>query len=266
MNSYPKKLTNFKEYIVLLACVLFSLLLIFSNRNEQLDAVKTFTIDFIGSLQARIAYFSKYAYIEEENRFLRHQNTLLALENSRMRAAQQENIRLKKLIGFKEQSDYKLIAAKVIGRNSSGFMNQILLDVGEKDSIAKNMPIVLPDGLVGKIYRVEENYSIGHLMLDQNFRVSAKVQRSSINGIIGWEDERVCTLNEIPNRSDVQLGDLVVTSGYSDIFPEGIYIGKIIIAENTQRDLFMNVKVKPDIDFNRLEEVLIIMNYYKKES
>ena len=265
MNLYQKKLTNFKEYIVLLGCVLFSLLLIFSNRNKQIDVVKTFTIDLIGSIQARIAYFSKYTSLEEENRFLRLQNTELALENSRMRAAQQENERLKKLIGFKAQSDYSLIAGKVIGRNSSGFMNQILLDVGEKDSITKNMPIVLPGGLVGKIYRVEENYSIGQLLLDQNFRVSAKVQRSSIKGIIGWESDRNCSLNEIPNRSDVQPGDLVVTSGYSDIFPEGIYIGKIITAEDTQRDLFMNIRVKPDIDFNRLEEVLIITKYNKKE-
>ncbi|MBD3290679.1 rod shape-determining protein MreC [candidate division KSB1 bacterium] len=266
MNSYQKKLTNFKEYFVLLGCLLFSLLLIFSNRNEQLDAVKTFAIDLIGSVQARVAYFSKYAFLEQENKFLRHQNTVLALENSRMRAALQENIRLRRLIGFKEQSDYELVAAKVIGRNSSGFMNQILLDVGEKDSINKNMPIVLPDGLVGKIYRVEENFSIGHLILDQNFRVSAKVQRSSINGIIGWESERSCSFNEIPNRSDVQAGDLVVTSGYSDIFPEGIYIGKITDARDTQRDLFMNVTVKPDIDFNRLEEVLIITKYNNKDS
>ena len=142
-------------------------------------------------------------------------------------------------------------------------MNYIMLDVGLKNGVQKNMPIVLSDGLVGKIYQVSENHAFGHILLDQNFRVSAKVLRSGTKGIISWKRGQLCNLDEVPNRSDIQPGDLVVTSGFSDIFPEGLYIGKVSSAINTQRELFMKIKVKPDIDFNRLEEVLVILSEKK---
>jgi len=260
MRSFTDKFVTLKEYLVLGGCIIFSLILIFSNNTKQIDAIKIFTIDFVGSIQSRLHSYKQYIALKSENKSLRLQNTILALENSRMRAAYLENERLRRLIGFKDRSQFKLVSAKVIGEKVSGFMNDILLDVGKKDSVKKNMPIVLPEGLVGKIYRAELNYSMGHLLIDQNFRVSAKVQQSGISGIISWKGGNFCDLNEIPNRSNVTPGDLIVTSGYSEIFPEGIYIGRVITAENSSRGLFMNIKVRPDFDFNKLEEVLVIIN------
>lgn len=256
---------NFKDYFILLSCILISLILIFSNKKSQIEALKELTLDWVGSFQSIFNTFSYYARLEEENKILRKQNTLLALENSRMRDAIVENKRLKTLIGFKNEYQSKLIAAKVIGGNFSGMMNYILLEVGKTDSIEKNMPMVLPNGLVGKIYRVGEKYSIGHILFDQNFRVSAKIQRTGIKGIISWDGGNICELREIPNRSDIRADDLVVTSGYSQIFPEGIYIGKIIYAENTKRSLSMEIRVKPDLNFNIIEEVLIIAGKNREE-
>ena len=266
MKLLPKHLFNFKEYFVLLLCIIISLFLIFSNKKSQIETIKILTLDLTGSFQSRLISLSRKSSLKEQNNFLRYQNTLLALENSRMREAILENQRLRKLIGFKKTTQYPLIAAKVTGGSFSGFMNNILLDVGKQDRVKKNMPVVIPEGLVGKIYQVGNNHSIVHLLLDQNFRVSGKILRSSIKGIISWKGGgQICDLDEIPNRSDIKVGDLVVTSGYSEIFPEGIYIGKVVTAVNTQRSLFMKIKVKPDVDFNRLEEVLVIMNKKPEE-
>ena len=260
MKITPRYVINIKEFIVLLACIIVSLILIFSNKNSQVEAIKVLTLDLMGSLQGRLTFLTRNYSLEESNNFLRYQNTLLALENSQMRNALLENQRLRNLIGFQETNQFNLIAAKVIGGSFSGVMNNIVLDVGKQDSVKKNMPLVLPNGLVGKIYEVGKNYSTGQLLLDQNFRVSAKILRSGARGIVSWKGGRICNLDEIANRSDVKIGDLVMTSGYSEIFPEGIYIGRVLSASNNKRNFFMDIKVKPDVDFNTLEEVLVIMS------
>ncbi|MBN2010317.1 rod shape-determining protein MreC [candidate division KSB1 bacterium] len=255
MNRY---ITNIREYGILLGCILISLILLFSKSTPQLEAIKAKTLKMAGVFHSLNNSLSRHAHVEKTNQFLREQNTRLALENSRMRAAVLENERLRKLIDFKTDYPSKLIAARIIGGSTTGVINYILLESGENDGIRRDMPIVLPDGLVGKIIRVSPTHSMGHMLFDQNFRVSAKVQRSSIKGIISWQGGQTCILNEVPNRSDVKPGDRVVTSGYSQIFPEGIYIGTVEKAENTKRSLSMIITVRPEIDFDRLEEVLII--------
>jgi rod shape-determining protein MreC len=251
-------ITNIREYGILLVCILVSLVLLFSNQSSQVEALKAMTLNAAGLTHAIHNALTRHARVDVENQFLREQNTRLSLENSRMRGALLENERLKKLIGFKADSPSLIVPAHVIGANSDGVINYILLNVGRRDGIRKDMPIVLPDGLIGKIYRVGETTAMGHILFDQNFRVSAKVQRTSIKGIISWQGGHLCTLNEVPNRSDVKPGDFVVTSGYSQIFPEGIYIGVVESVEDTKRSLSMEITVRPDIDYNRLEEVLII--------
>jgi rod shape-determining protein MreC len=260
MKVFPHFIDEYKEYFVLAICLIISLILIFSNSARQIDALRVLTLDLMGNFQVRFGSLNKSARLGQEVSFLREQNTMLALENSKMREAIVENRRLRKLIGFKESHPYNLLAVKVKGGNFTGYMNHILLDAGRKDNICKNMPIVLPSGLVGKIFEVGEKTSIGHILFDQNFRVSAKVQRSGVKGIIGWTSGKYNEFREVSNRSDVKVGDKIVTSGYSEIFPEGIFIGKVVSIEDTKRDLFMNVKVKPEIAFNKLEEVLIILN------
>lgn len=259
MRSKSRQFVIFKEYLVLLGCIFISLILIFSNQNSQIEAIKIVALDFISLFQSRLDFGSRNASLAEQNSFLRTQNTILALENSRMRESVIENERLRKLIEFKAQSEFRILAAKVIGGKSLGFMNHISLDLGKQDSIKKNMPLILPEGLVGKIYHVEETRSLGQLLFDRNFRVSAKIDRSGVKGIIEWGGNQHCILNQVPNRSNVKVGDRVVTSGDSEIFPAGISIGKVVSATDMQRELFMNIKVKPDIDFDRLEEVLVIV-------
>jgi len=255
-----KSIVNYKEYFTLFLCILISLILLFSNSSRQIEAIKAETFDFMGTIQGKVNSIARKKSLEDKYNFLKNQNTLLALQNSQMRNAFLENQRLRKLIGFKESHPFNLKVAKVVGGSLSKFLNHIVLDVGLEDSVKKNMPLVLPEGLVGKIYHVGRNHSIGHLLLDQNFRVSAKIFRSGIKGIISWNGGKNCSLEEIPNRSDVQIGDSIMTSGFSDIFPEGIYIGKVVSAENTTRHLFMKINVKPEVNFLKLEEVLLILN------
>lgn len=254
-----RNISGYRDYILHAVLVVISLIIISSNNNKQMESFKMWMVGLICSVQDRWDNIQTYINLKHENEQLLIENTRLALENSAMSEMRLENQRLRELVGFKEQNELPMIAGRVIFRGTRGIISSIVLDVGSKDSIAKNMPMVVSDGLVGKIYQVGRNYSIGHLLLDRNFRVSAKIQRSRVEGIVNWEGDEFCLLKEVPKRSDVRIGDWIITSGYGEIFPSGIKIGQVINTSESPRGLFMDIKVKPAVDFEKLEEVLVIM-------
>ncbi|MCI0514748.1 rod shape-determining protein MreC, partial [candidate division KSB1 bacterium] len=180
-----------------------------------------------------------YLDLKEKNQQVQSENIRLALENSFMHEMALENQRLRELIGFKQQHEMQLIAAQVIGKGNREGIQSIVLDVGSQDSVTKNMPIVVADGLVGKIFQVGGDYSLGQILFDQNFRVSGKAQRSRVDGIIHWEKGDFCLLKEVPKRSDVLKDDWIITSGYGEIFPPGLRIGQISEISELPNDLFM---------------------------
>ncbi|MEE4310687.1 MAG: rod shape-determining protein MreC [candidate division KSB1 bacterium] len=258
MQSSLHQSSGHKDYVVLLITVLFSLLLILFNKSSQVEAIKQNTLSIRGAVQQRFAVLNSYIALREENSKLRLQNTRLSLENSRMRTLGEENARLRNLLGYRSTNDYELIPSSVIGAYSTMSMNYIILDKGEKDGVQKDMPIVLPEKLVGKIYRVSESKSMGHIIADKNFRVSARIMRSGVNGILKYQQAGNYLLTEVPNRSDLVPGDSVFTSGYSYVFPEGLMLGTVKTVLNKQGTLFMDVRIEPVVDFGQLKEVMIL--------
>lgn len=259
-----RSFTSFKDYIALALAIFISLILISSNQNKQIEYFKMWMVGLLGSIQEIWADFESYIHLRDEIENLRMENTSLSLENSAMYEMRLENERLRKLIGFKQGTESTLLAARVIGRETRGFINDIILDVGLKDSVRKNMPLVVTDGLVGKVYQVGERKSIGHLLLDQNFRVSAKVQRSRVRGIVSWQGGEYCQLNNVPKRSDVTIGDWIITSGYGEIFPPGLKIGQVINIKESPRGIFSHILLKPSVNFGKLEEVFVILSKPEK--
>ncbi|UCE04714.1 MAG: rod shape-determining protein MreC [bacterium] len=257
--AFHRNISGYRGYLLHAALVLISLILISSNQNRQIESFKMWMVGVLCSVQEKWDSFQTYLNLKQKNKQLRLENTKLALENSFMYEMRLENERLRELIRFKETNELQLIAARVIVSGAKGIINGIVLNVGMKDSIAKSMPLVVANGLVGKIYQVGKNHSIGHLLLDRNFRVSAKIQRSRVKGIVSWEGGDFCLLNNVPKRSDVKIGDLVITSGYGEIFPSGLIIGHVINITESPRGLFMDIKVKPTVNFEKLEEVFIVV-------
>lgn len=258
MQYSSRKFDYYKDYIVLFIVILLSLFLILSNKSRQIETVKNRSLEIRSGLQQRASVFQQYLSLRAENRTLRLQNTNLLLENSRMRETLDENIRLRKILSFREKSKYLLIPANVIQAYKTRSMNYIILDAGLNDGVKKNLAIVVPDGLVGKIFRAGPTKSMGHVLADNNSRVSAKVRRSGVKGIIRYQRNGSYVFAEVPNRSAVVQGDTLYTSGYSNIFPEGILIGRVKKAENSDKTFFMKIEVEPEVDVMNLREVMII--------
>jgi rod shape-determining protein MreC len=243
-----------------LGAVLFSLVLIFTNDTTQLQTVRAWTFEGFGLLLDKLTFFREATSLYQENRWLRQKNTELMLQNSRLKEAWLENQRLRQMLAFKSESQLDLTPAKVIGIGGNEFIHSVILSVGSVDGVRKNMPVVTAQGLVGKIYSEGSNYATAQLLLDRNSKVSAMIQRSRVTGIINWYGGNQLILVGVPKRSDVKVGDAVVTSGYSSIFPGGLKIGLVTRITEEVQDMFMKIIVKPVVDFTKLEEVFVIKN------
>jgi rod shape-determining protein MreC len=120
------------------------------------------------------------------------------------------------------------------------------------------MPVITEAGLAGKVISTGTGYSVAQLLLNRDLRVSAKIQRNRVDGIIRWEGGRALGLHNVAKTLDVQQGDVVITSEYSGIFPAGIRIGVVQSTRNVPGSLFQSIAVVPAVDFQRLEQVAVI--------
>lgn len=248
----------YRKYVVFGVTVILSLSLISLDRQDEVEFAKAVSEAIFAGAQKSLWWTIRLRDLGQDNKRLRAENARLALENSILKEAELENKRLRKLLGFKKRSGFKLTPAKVIGVDADRIVNSILIDMGRNTGIEVNMPVVTAEGLVGKIIDVFPKTALVQLLLDRNCRVSAIVQRSRTLGIVEWERGNVCKLKNVPVRSDVQVGDVVVSSGMGGVFPKGIEIGQVSELDQEKGRLFKKIKVIPSVDFAHLEEVFVL--------
>jgi rod shape-determining protein MreC len=248
----------FREYFILALFLAVSIALLAFNENQQIRAIRSVAVASVGALQDALSFIPNYFDLRRENKVLRELNLTLADEVSRLREGRLENIRLRQLLALKERSTYAYVSANVVGKNLQLLRNTITLDVGENDSVKVNMPIVSESGLVGKVIATSNRYSIGQILLNRELRVSAKVQRTRVDGIVRWDGGPTLSLQNVVKTMDVKPGDEVITSDYSSIFPPGLVIGVVSNTRENTGTLFQSVDLTPSVDFTRMEEVFVI--------
>ncbi len=175
----------------------------------------------------------------------------------------QENKRLKDLLDYKESdSDYDMIGAQVIGKSSGGWFDIFAVNVGKDRDIKKGMAVVTDGGLTGTVIEVHDKWSKVLSIIDENSSVSVKINKTGDNGIlhgdIDMKAKGLASAIYLPMTSNVKKGDEVITSNLGGVYPEGLYIGKVIKVENSHGDLYKTAIIKPGVDFQRLEDVLVI--------
>lgn len=168
------------------------------------------------------------------------------------------NKRLRALLGLREATLYSSLPAEVIGNDSSGYFKSIIINKGTSHSLRPDMPVTAPGGLVGRVIRTSIWASQVQLITDINSGVAAMVQRSRAQGVVVGEGSNNCAMKYITNLDDVAPGDLIITSGREGIYPEGIPIGRVVLAKKSTT-LFQEIRVIPLIDLSKIEEVVIIL-------
>lgn len=248
----------FKEYAVLSGLLVLSLILMALGDNAQVRHIRSVATVVYGMVQNQISFIPRYLALRGENDALRQMNIDLADEVSRLRDARFENIKLRNLLGLKESLHYPLIAGKVVAKNLTLLRNTLTLNVGALNGVQPQMPVVSEGGLVGVVASVSEHYSVVRILLNTDFRASAKVQRSRVDGILAWDGETLLLTN-VAKTLDVKSGDSVVTSEYSSTYPSNIPVGVIREVQQQQGSLFKRVTVASGVDFVTLEDLFVLV-------
>lgn len=247
----------FKEYIIFAVLLIFSLTLLSLNDNTQVRQIRALTVGMIGAVQSTLSFIPNIFALKKENEVLRQLNINLADEVNQLREAKLENIRLRSMIALKETSTTILTAAKIVGKNLNLLRNTLTINVGSENGVQVMMPVVSGEGLIGHVIAVSKHYAVVQMVLNIDFRASAKDQRSRVDGIIAW-DGNILHLKNIAKTLDVRVGDAIITSEYSDAFPEGIKIGVVSAVEETPGSLFKTIYVAPAVNFVMTEEVFVL--------
>ncbi|MDR1859692.1 MAG: rod shape-determining protein MreC [Bacteroidales bacterium] len=162
---------------------------------------------------------------------------------------------------------YEFIAAKVINITVNKQSNYLTLDVGRDDGILPDMGVIGPDGVVGMITDVSSHYSTGPTVLNKRWRVSAKMKKSNDFGSLTWggADSRHAELNEIPFHVELAVGDTVITSGFSSVFPEGVMIGTVENFDVNSGANFYKINVLLSSDFGAVTYVNVVRDNHRDE-
>ena len=183
--------------------------------------------------------------------------------NNKLNAQQElllENVRLKNLLSFKQNSAYKLIAARVIARSPDSWTSNVTIDKGRSNGLGRGMVVVTYLGLVGRIIEVQDFTSRVLLITDPSLSVSAIVQRSRQEGLVCGTLGSYLIMKYLPEEADINIQDTVITSGLNEVYPKGLNIGTVIEIGKEFSGLSRYAIIKPSVNLSDIEEVLIIVS------
>lgn len=169
------------------------------------------------------------------------------------------NQRLRYLLNFKEKNPRPLIAAEVIGRDPSPWFKSVTIDKGVSEGVARGAPVVMAEGVVGMVTDAANHYAKVLLIIDQNSAVDVLLQKNRARGVSKGASVDRCSLDYVLRKYEVDVGDAVISSGLDGVFPKGLRVGTVEKVIKKNAGVFQTVYIKPFVDFEKLEEVMVLL-------
>jgi rod shape-determining protein MreC len=262
--------------LVLLAGVIILQILLLAvqiKRESQGRLIRVWTVGVISPFER--ASSSSYSWVRDlwrhyfalrgttrDNEQLRRDLDALKLRNAQLEGKAAEADRLANLLHFKElHEEIPMIFARVIATSAGTASLTIQLDRGEQDKIRKNMGVITPDGVVGKVIETYPNASQVLLLTDKDSGVGAMIAESRdqghVEGPVGGLGEPLLSMKYVPSDDVVNVGEHVITSGMDRIFPRDLPVGTVV--EVKPGATFKQIRVKPAASLERLEEVIVLL-------
>src|SRR5215472_5622587 len=266
-----------KSLVLLAGVILLQVLLLAVQikRDSQGRLIRSWTVGAVSPFERAGSYgFGWFREIwrnyfalrgtRQDNEQLRHENDALKLQNAQLQGKAAVADRLAALVHFRQsQVDVPMVTARVIAGGPSTASFTIELDRGEKDGIRRDMGVITPDGVVGKVIETYPNTAQVLLLTDNHGGVGAMLADSRIQSPVGGMGEPLLAMKYVPNDDDVNVGERVVTSGMDHIFPRDLPVGAI--AEIKPGNPFKQIRIKPAANLERLEEVLVLLTLHPLE-
>jgi len=195
---------------------------------------------------------------KSENERLRKRIQSLEVERQRLLEAEATNRKLQQLLDFRTQLPGKPVTASIIANSASSWFQGCILDKGSADGVRKDMAVVTPLGVVGKVVSVTAHSAKVILLTDANSGIDVLVQRTRSRGIVSGSLDGGTILKYMKRSEDIQPGDRLITSGLDGVFPKGLLAGTVVKANKQNQGLFQSVDVLPAVQSQRVEEVFVV--------
>ena len=255
--------------VAFLGIIIFSIKsnsnIISSGVGSVISPLQKIVYNVNDKIKGSFEFFLNFSKVKQENEELAAKNAELEnklIEYNRMK---DENTRLREMFNYSEANkNYNYIGCNIIGYSGGNISDGYIIDKGTKDGVEKDMIIITPVGLVGKVTKAESNSSIVQTILNQNIAVASMVESTRettgiLQGITDNKNKNLTKLSNIPIDSEIKEGDVILTSGLGGMYPQEIRIGEVVSVEVDSVGIMKTATVKPYVDFNKLEELFVVV-------
>ena len=258
-------------YVVAIIVVILVIILVSSLSKGKKSGI-TGVVNLVNNIVASVSektsnitgFFESKKKLNMEIENLKKENDQLKLNNVEMKKIENENNSLRKKLEIKEEYKYfKMISGAVIVRNQSNWQESFIIDVGSKDGIKEGMPVITKDGLVGQTVSVTEDTSKVMTILDPSSSVSVEIgsisQTAVCKGEYSLKGKSELKLIYIPIDAEISPGDIVYSSGISEIYPKGLPVGKIVEVKNNKNEINRYAIVETFSNILTVNEIAVIL-------
>jgi rod shape-determining protein MreC len=255
--------------IVLILLLVFSVLSLSLKRSPALSKVQGLVISMTAPALEGLEYLAHSAKqiwqgyfflvdVRRQNAEMQRQLEEFKQREVRFQEAQEALTRLEALLDLKRQVALPVIGARVIAYDPTLWSRSAIIDQGKAQGVKDGLPVLAPQGIVGRIVGVYPEYSKVMLIVDRKSSADAMVQRTRVRGMLKGKGGNRCSLEFVPKNADVQVGDLVLASGLVGLYPKGLVFGKVTAANKKNPGVFQEIEVSPNVDLSTVEEVLVV--------
>jgi rod shape-determining protein MreC len=247
-----------KDHFAFAFAIILSTFILLNNESPKMSIIRGKATDVVSFFSSPFAWIQSLMFLEKENQVLREKNLELSLQVESMLNLQNENNALMEMLEFKNNKKFIIKSAKVVNKGIQPNLLSIIIDRGTFDGVKNNLPVLTPKGVVGKTIEASKNNSIVQLISDANFRLSTRILPSGATGILRFVNGETAEIREVQKNVVINIGDKVVTSGFSDIYPAGLPVGTVKGVYQDRSSFQKVVSIYLPNDLNAFQHVFIV--------
>lgn len=254
------RITDAKDVILTSIILIFAVNLMISRHDGGLQNIRKASIAVVSYLERPLSTIRIYRQALNTNTYLQRQNVLLQDELSRLRSAEQQNRILRNLLGFRENYSHDLTPVTIVSKELTNLNNTLTISAGEQDGVRVGMPLIDSDGLIGRVILTSDRFAQVMPFTHTLFRVSARIQESRALGIVSWQGQsyQELVMEFVPATIDVEPGQIVETSGFSNQFPDNIPIGEVTRLESGPNIEMNQIFIRPFVTLHTVAEGFVV--------